>query len=135
MSESNPYVLRPKATLITDPGGVRVADVHNNALDVNVKSVASLPLPLTPSAPTAAVVGTISILIVPANPSRTGLVLTNTSANFMSFGLGVPALFAEGITLNPFGSLWEMDATTFTTDDIYAIASADGSDVAIQEFS
>ena len=37
MSTVNPKT-RPQATLITDPDGFKVADVHNNALDVNVVS-------------------------------------------------------------------------------------------------
>ena len=90
---------------------------------------------LNPASPNAAVVGITSNQIVPSNTSRTGLVLINTSQNVMSFGLGTAAIYGEGITLLPYGSVWEMDSVTFTTDAIYAIASANNSNVAIQEFS
>lgn len=89
---------------------------------------------LTPSSPTAATVGVASASALVANASRKGLVLTNTSANTISLGLGAAAVLNSGITLTPNG-VWVMDEYTFCTSQIFAIASAAGSNLAIQEFA
>lgn len=89
---------------------------------------------LTPASPTAATVGTSSASVVSSNSSRTGLVLTNTSSNIISIGIGAAAVLNSGITLYP-GGHWEMDEYTFDTGQINAIASAGSSNLAIQEFS
>lgn len=106
--------------------------------DGSVVSVAGIArTPQFPTVPTAASVGVTSASIVSANPSRTGLILTNTSNNIVSLALGPSATSAvlySGITLSPFGC-FTMDSNSFTTGAIYAIASSAGSNLAIQEFS
>lgn len=89
---------------------------------------------LTGSSPTAATVGTSSASAVAANSSRKGLILSNTSNNTISFGLGATAVLNSGITLPP-GGVWQMDEFSFTTAAINAIASAASSNLAIQEFT
>lgn len=100
--------------------------------DVNGNPVATTSL--TPSSPTFATVGTSSASAVAANASRRGLVLTNTSANRISFGLGATAVINRGITLIPFG-VWVMEQYEFTTGAINAVASAASSNLCIQEFT
>lgn len=106
--------------------------------DGSVVSIASIArTPQMPTVPSAATVGVVSATVVSANPSRTGLILTNTSNNIISLALGPSASAAvlySGITLTPYGC-FTMDGNTFTTAAIYAIASAAGSNLAIQEFS
>ena len=103
--------------------------------DGSVVSVSSIArTPQMPAIPTAVSVGITSGLVVSANASRTGLILTNTSGNIISIGLGSAATLYSGITLSPFGS-FTMDSNSFTTGAIYAIASGATSNLAIQEFS
>ena len=88
----------------------------------------------TGNAPTAASVGTTSSTILTSNTSRQGGIFVNTSTNIISFATGAnAAVLNSGITLTPGGS-WTMDAYSFTTNAIQAIASAASSNVAIQEF-
>jgi hypothetical protein len=89
---------------------------------------------LTPASPTAVSVGVASGQVLAANASRKGAAFVNTSANTISFGLGVAAVLNSGITLVQNG-VWEMDANTFTTGAINAIASGATSNLAVQEFS
>lgn len=89
---------------------------------------------LTPSSPTAATVGATSASALAANASRKGLILTNTSNNTISLGLGTAAVLYSGITLTAF-SVWVMDEYSFCTSEIFAIASAASSNLAIQEFA
>lgn len=89
---------------------------------------------LTASSPTAASVTTSTGLAVASNSNRKGLVLTNTSSTEkISFGIGASAVLNSGITLTPYG-VWVMDAYTFTTAAINAIASA-AANLAIQELT
>ncbi len=90
--------------------------------------------PQTPGSPTQTSVGVASTSVLGANAGRTGLVLVNLSANLISIGLGVAAVLDNGITLTPNG-VWVMDAFTFTTGAINAIAGAASSTLAVQEFS
>lgn len=89
--------------------------------------------PMVPLAPTAATIGTSSVVALKANIDRKGLVLVNTSANTISLGLGTDALLNSGITLTPSAS-WNMTEADFTLGPISAIASAGSSNLAIQEF-
>lgn len=100
----------------------------SNGLNTNTKTI------LTPSSPTSAIVGVASGLSLAANANRKGLILTNTSKNTISFGLGVAAVLNSGITLTPNGN-WIMDEFNFTTAAINSIASAASSNLAIQEFT
>ena len=90
--------------------------------------------PLTPASPGAATVGVASGSVLAANASRTGLVLVNTSTNTISIGFGAAAVLNSGITLTPNGA-FTMQSSTFTTTEIFAIASGAGSNLAIQEYS
>ena len=100
----------------------------------SITNPVSSKVPLTASSPTAATVGTSSGSAVASNANRKGLVLTNTSNNTISFGIGAAAVLNSGITLVP-GGTWVMDEYTFSTGTINAIASAVSSNLAIQEFT
>lgn len=86
------------------------------------------------SAPTQIDVDTASKEVVAENYSRTGLVLTNLSTGTMYIGINSPAVLGSGIALNPGGGVWVMDEYTYTKESIRAIAHADNSLLAIQEF-
>lgn len=88
----------------------------------------------TPKEPGYALVGEESTEILPANASRTGLVITNLSENIVSLSGVSPAVALSGIPLFPSGGTWVMDANTFMTGAIYAIAAGADSRLAIQEF-
>lgn len=91
---------------------------------------------LTGAAPTFVTVGNTSASAVASNAARKGLVLINTSNNTISLGLnGNAAVLNSGITLMANGGVWEMDEYTFTTGQIFAIASAGSSNMSVQEFS
>ena len=88
----------------------------------------------TGNSPTAVSVGTSSTSVLSSNASRKGLVLVNTSANFISLGLdGAAAVLYSGITLTPNGGTWVMDSQTYTTGAIHAIASVASSNLSVQE--
>ncbi len=108
-------------------------DSEGNLL-VNVAAGGGGKTPQNPAAPGQVTVGATSTPVLLANPSRTGLVLTNVSANIISIGLGAAAVLNYGITLTPNG-VWVMDEFTFITVAINAIAGMAGSALAIQEFS
>jgi len=126
-----------------------VSDTHYQVIKLAVGAAGtanlistSNPLPissagtgaLTASSPTAATVGTSTAEAVASNSSRQGLVLTNTSNNTISFGIGAAAVLNSGITLPP-KSVWVMDEFTFATGAVNAIASSASSNLAIQEFT
>lgn len=90
---------------------------------------------LTAESPSAISVGVASGVVIAANTSRRGLVLTNTSTGIISFNIsGGTAVLRSGITLYP-GGHWEMDSYTFTTAAINGIASVAASNLAIQELT
>jgi len=86
-------------------------------------------------APLTVSVGTTVTAVLPANITRKGVVVVNTSANVVSLGLdGFPAVLGAGITLFPGGS-WTMNTMMeYTPAAITAIASAAGSTLSVQEF-
>lgn len=96
--------------------------------------VVSTKIDLTPSSPTATSVGVASAQAVASNANRKGLILTNTSVNTISIGLGATAVLNSGITLYPGGS-FQMDEFCFDTGAVNAIASAASSNLAVQEFA
>lgn len=114
------------ADLLTYPG---VEAHQGGAWSVSVGKTA-----LTAASPTFATVGISSAQAVAVNSSRKGLILTNTSANTISLGIGASAVLNSGPTLYP-GGVWVMDEYTFSTAVINAIASAAASNLAIQSFS
>lgn len=90
---------------------------------------------LSPSSPSAATIGVVSIEIAGANTARKGFTIVNMSAATVSLGFGAPAVLNWGITLNASGGVFEMDAFMFSTGAINAIASAAGSTIGLQEFT
>lgn len=89
---------------------------------------------LTASAPTAISVGVASAEAVAVNANRKGLLLVNTSVNYISLAFGAVAVLYSGITLNPQGGSFWMDEYSFTTAQVRAIASAAASNLSVQEF-
>lgn len=106
--------------------------IVSSGLPVVVSGTVSTKTALTASSPTFATVGVASAQVVASNASRKGLILTNTSANTISLGIGSTAVLNSGITLYP-GGVWVMDEYNFATGAIDAIASAAASNLAIQE--
>jgi hypothetical protein len=90
---------------------------------------------LTPDAPVAVSVGIVSAQAVAANANRKGLLLVNTSANYISIGIGAAAVLYSGITLNPLGGCFWMDEYSLSTSVINAIASGAASNLGVQEFA
>lgn len=127
--------IKIQATALTS--GTISGSVYASA-DGSIVAISSIArTPQFPAVPTSATVSTLSSAVVSANPSRSGLILTNTSNNIISIALGPSATSAvlySGITLTPYGC-FTMDSNSFTTGAIYAIASAGSSNLAIQEFS
>lgn len=114
------------STQVYQPTGANLHTVVDNG-NITVTTSA------TGNAPSSVVVGITSISVVSANALRKGLILTNTSNKTISLGLdGASAVLNTGITLSPNG-VWVMDAYTFTTGEITAIASAASGNLAIQE--
>ena len=117
-------------------------DIGSGSTESQVSSANPLPVSgtittndpeLTANAPAAASVGVASAEVVASNVDRTGLILTNTSSNNISLGFGTAAVLNSGITLTPNGT-FNMDAYSFTTQAVNAIASGAGSNLALQEF-
>lgn len=106
-----------------------------NPLVVN-PSISPAISTLTGLAPVTTTVGTSSATLLAANASRKGLVITlvGTGRIFLSFGANA-AIINGGIPLLTAGSVWVMDAYTFSTQAINAIGSAAGITVSIQEFN
>ena len=126
-----------KASPIVGPRGASntiISDPTNPAARIIADDVVVNFAGRTPAAPSQVAVGVASAQAVAANPRRKGLVLTNRSANYISFGLGAAAVLDNGITLAPDG-VWQMDQGTFTTGAINAIAGGAASPLAVQEFS
>lgn len=95
---------------------------------INIPDLAAL-------SPTFATVGVASTVVVPANANRTGLVLINTSTNYISLAFdGAAAVLYSGVTLSPAGGVFEMDPFIGTTGQVTAIASGASSNLAIQEY-
>lgn len=91
---------------------------------------------LTASAPTAATVGVASAEAVAANASRVLLVLVNTSTAWIYLAFGAAAVVGSGIALAPSGGTLVIGKTDgMVTAQVRAIASAAGSNLAIQEFT
>ncbi len=99
-------------------------------------SVTIAKSPQTASAPTAHTVNGASVLIVAANTSRTGLVITLLSSTHrVSLGFsGNAAVLDSGETLTQYGSVYYMTDFDYSTGDVYAIASGVGTVVSIQEY-
>jgi hypothetical protein len=98
-----------------------------------LKKIAGGTSVVTGSAPTFVSVGVASAQILAAN-SRKGLLLTNTSSNFISLGFnGNAAVLYSGLTLTPYGVL-ELTPAMVSQGAVTAIASGASSNLGIQEF-
>jgi hypothetical protein len=84
--------------------------------------------------PSNAAVGVASGQVLARNEHRKGLICINTSAEWISLGLGVAAELYKGISLAPNGGAWNMQERDFTKEAITAIASGAASNLSIQEF-
>lgn len=89
---------------------------------------------LTAASPATTSVGVASASAVASNANRKGLIIVNISTANVSFGIGATAVVGSGITLLP-GGVWNMDADSFSTSAINAIATAAASSISIQEFT
>ncbi len=133
-----PVIVLDDGTLV-DGARLRVhpGDLANKAIRIALVA-SSAPIStktdLAPASPTFATVGLTSAQAVPTNANRRGLVLVNTSDFRISLGFGVAAVLDSGITLYPQG-VFVMDEYTFDTSQVNAIASAAGSNLAVQEYT
>ncbi len=110
-----------------------LTNVELRAVPVQIQTART---PLIPLAPTNVLVGTESLLLVPANVNRKGLVISVVTANrVVSLGFGTTAVLHQGITMNNvIESIWTMTETTFTTAAVNAISGNNATVVAVQEF-
>jgi hypothetical protein len=79
-------------------------------------------------------VGQTPIKIVNSNDLRTGLFIRNLSENTISLGFDHLAELNHGITLF-FKECYSMGNNDTSVADVYAVASGEGSLLAIQEYS
>jgi hypothetical protein len=84
--------------------------------------------------PEGVTVNTTSLLIMANNEFRTGLFIRNISTSKeIHLAFGHPAEIGKGLTLYPRES-FSMSASDYSVEAVYAIASGDGVEVAVQEF-
>lgn len=88
----------------------------------------------TASAPDTATVTDTTSEILPANTDRKGAVIVNDSNLTIYLSFEVDAIVGSGIRLNSAGGVFTMDAFTFTTQAINAIAASGSNNITIQEF-
>lgn len=86
------------------------------------------------AAPAQVDVDTTSKQVVAENYGRAGLYLTNLSTGTMYLGFGNTAVVGSGAVLLPSGGSFSMDEYSFTKEAVHAIAHANNSLLAIQEF-
>lgn len=138
---------------VVDSAGnlVKAGDLANDAIRVNIVAgaagggavtqgtvpwVVSSKTDLVPAAPTTATVGIASAQAVPANASRRGLHLRNTSASGQRISLSMngAAVLDSGLTLYP-QDAFDMGEYDFDVGAVAAIASAASARLSVQEFS
>ena len=91
---------------------------------------------ISASAPTNALVGATSSVIVASNTARAGLVVTNLSSSTMYLGLGGhTAVLNSGKILPANGGVWFMDDYTYNNEAVSAIAHSANNIISIQEFT
>jgi hypothetical protein len=151
MAASTPVVIASDQSAIAVTGPLTDAQLRAVAVPI---SAASLPLPAgaatqatllnvenyvsgssVASAPTSATVGVSSAEVVANNSSRNALYLTNTSDNVISIAFDTAAVLNSGITLFPGDSFVMQRPGLWLDVAVQAIASAAGSNLAIQEFT
>ena len=92
-------------------------------------------VPQIPNAPAAATATLTSTVVLPPNPSRTGLILINTSAFPVSLAFGNnSAVLNSGVTLGT-NAEFDMDGFSFFLGTVNAIGQSASCNLAIQEFS
>jgi hypothetical protein len=101
-----------------------------------------IPAALSALAPSNTTVGAASVVVVPANAARAGLIITNTSANLIYLGINDaagqksnPAVVGAGIALTANGGQFKMDALSFSTDQVNAISVSSAQTLCVQEFN
>lgn len=98
----------------------------------------SNPMPTKPrtmawNAPQQTSVGVATTLVLSASVNRKGALFVNDSANVIYLGLGAAAVVGRGVRLNPAGGSYEISAENLTTQQINAISTAAGSNLAAHE--
>lgn len=78
------------------------------------------------------VVGALSSLLAAANPTRTHLVLLNSSNEGIEIRLGVPAVWTEAVPLAA-GGIFQIGLRNHTTEAIYGVSAAGGVTVVVAE--
>lgn len=122
--------LRGMHTNLRDNSGTEVGTTTNPL------KTSSTAMSSTGSAPATVTIGAASATVIASNANRKGLVITNTSALgvlYLNFAAGT-AVVGSGVTLYAHDSFY-MDAYSFTTAQINAIASLAGTTVSVQEFT
>ena len=120
---SNSANLLANVTVTNFPATQNVAVTGNVSTTVTTN-------PLTPS---NSVVTTASSQILASNANRKGLVIINTGSYTVSLGFSNAAVANSGVVLYPSGT-FNMDAYSFTTSNVTAIATTANSYVGIQEW-
>ena len=120
---SNSANLLANVTVTNFPATQNVAVTGNVSTTVTTN-------PLTPS---NSVVTTASSQILASNANRKGLVIINTGSYTVSLGFSNVAVANSGVVLYPSGT-FHMDAYSFTTSNVTAIATTANSYVGIQEW-
>ena len=83
----------------------------------------ALPTPLNIASSGSVLITNQSVLIVPANPDRKGLVLTLATAGGLYLGMGTPAVWQSGIYLAGNGASYVSDFNNLWTGEVYAIGT------------
>jgi len=107
--------------------------VTNFPTSTTVSGNVNIVTTTTALSPSSYTVNTASVLILASNTNRKGLILTNAGNNLVSLGFGNVAVANAGVTLYP-GGTFNMDAYSFTTSNVNAIAVVAGTVVGIQEW-
>lgn len=125
------------AAIVANPPAVSIATLQTIAVtNAGVFAVQDTASAATGGTPAAVSVGVTSGTALALNAARKGLILVNTSNNYISLAFGAnAAVLYSGITLNPNGGTFEMDAFSFTTGAVNAIASGATSNLAVQEWT
>ena len=107
--------------------------VTNFPASTTVSGNVNIVTTTTALSPSSYTVNTASVLILASNTNRKGLILTNAGNNLVSLGFGNVAVANSGVTLYP-GGTFNMDAYSFTTSNVNAIAVVANTVVGIQEW-
>lgn len=87
---------------------------------------------LTPSPQASSIVSTVSAVVVPSNPYRKGLIMTNLGDYVVFLGDGMAAILGAGIAITP-NSTFIMEGNACSINSIYAIAQSN-TNLSIQEY-